>query len=70
MGAIKTAGLKRDEIEALKLAAEGVPDSEIAARQNYSVWQVRIRWRFIYAKLRAKSRPHAVAVAIRTGIIK
>ena len=53
----------------LELAAEGYTDPEIAARMNYATDTVKKIWPDIRLRLGAKNRTHAVAQAIRTGIL-
>jgi DNA-binding NarL/FixJ family response regulator len=53
----------------LSLVAEGVPSREIAHRLAYSERTVKNVLHDVLTKLHARSRSHAVAMAVREGII-
>jgi DNA-binding CsgD family transcriptional regulator len=57
------------ELEVLALVAEGATSNEIAIRLNLSVKTVAYHVEAIFAKLDARSRTHAVALALRQGIL-
>lgn len=57
------------EIEALRLAAEGLGNQEIASRTGQSVETVKLRLRRSFHKLGASDRASAVAVAMRRNLI-
>ena len=57
------------ELEVLALAAEGVTDNEMAVRLQVSVKTIARHMEAIFAKLDARSRTHAVALALRQGIL-
>ena len=57
------------ELEVLALVAEGATSNEIAIRLNLSVKTVAYHIEAIFAKLDARSRTHAVALALRQGIL-
>jgi len=62
-------GLTEPEMETLRLAAAGLNNKEIGARQYWSEITVKRKMRQIYTKLNVKSRAQAVAEAIRLGFI-
>jgi DNA-binding NarL/FixJ family response regulator len=57
------------EIDVLQLISEGLGNREIAERLFVSVETVKSHVRHLLAKLEARSRAHAVAVAFRRGLI-
>jgi|SRR5690348_660677 DNA-binding NarL/FixJ family response regulator len=57
------------ELELLALIADGFSDTEIADALSLSPKTIRRRVHMIHVKLRARSRPHAVAIALRRGLI-
>jgi len=57
------------EIEILALVAEGRTDREIALRLSLSVETVSWYVKGIRARLGARSRAHAVALAMRLGVL-
>jgi len=57
------------EIEVLKLAAKGIPTKDIALKLCISTKAVDQRIARASTKLKAKNRTHAVAEAIRLGIL-
>lgn len=63
------AGLTDLEIELVRLAAQGCTNKEIAARQFWSEVTVKRKMQDIYRKLQATDRAHAVAEAMRKGLI-
>ncbi|MBI3785529.1 MAG: response regulator transcription factor [Deltaproteobacteria bacterium] len=63
------AELTTREIEALKLAANGLSNEEIGATTGQSVETVKLRFRRSFRKLGAVDRANAVAVAMRRGLI-
>jgi DNA-binding CsgD family transcriptional regulator len=58
------------ELDVLDLVARGFSDKEIALRIGVSAATVNTHLRHVYAKLRAHNRAHAVAVALRSGVLK
>lgn len=62
--------LTMQEIEVLKLTAEGLGNHEIAARTHQSVETVKLRLRRSFRKLGANDRANAVAVAFRRSILQ
>jgi DNA-binding NarL/FixJ family response regulator len=61
--------LTQREHAVLSLVAEGVPSREIASRLAYSERTVKNVVHDVLTKLDARSRSHAVALAVREGII-
>ena len=57
------------EIEVLQLISDGLANREIGHRLFLSEETVKSHVRHILAKLRARSRAHAVAVGLRRGLI-
>ncbi len=64
-----TTYLSKREIEILTLVAEGRTDNEIAIRLCMSAKTVSWYVKEIRARLDARSRAHAVALAMRQGIL-
>lgn len=62
-------GLTRREMEALRLLAEGMTSPEIAQRLGITSHTVDWYMNGIQAKLQARNRPHAVALAFRLGLV-
>lgn len=62
-------GLTRREMEALRLVAEGLTSPEIARRLGITSHTVDWYMNGIQAKLQARNRPHAVALAFRLGLV-
>jgi DNA-binding NarL/FixJ family response regulator len=62
--------LTAQEIDALRLAAEGLGNQEIAARTGQSVETVKLRLRRSFQKLGASDRANAVALALRRNLIQ
>ena len=63
------ATLSDRELEVLALVAEGATNNEIAIRLHLSVRTITYHVEAIFAKLDARSRTHAVALALRQGIL-
>ena len=57
------------EIDVLELISEGLGNREIGGRLFLSEETVKSHIRHILAKLQARSRAHAVALAFRHGLI-
>ena len=62
-------GLSEREIEVLRLVAEGHPTSEIAQQMSYSERTIKNVIHGITSRLQLKNRSHAVAYALRNGLI-
>jgi len=58
------------ELEVLALMAEGITDSEIAARLSISLYTVKEHAKHLLAKLGARNRAHAVAIGLRRRLIR
>jgi DNA-binding NarL/FixJ family response regulator len=63
------SGLSEREIEVLRLVADGMETSEIAARLCYSERTVKGVVHEITTRLRLRNRAQAVAYAVRQGLI-
>lgn len=57
------------ELEVLRLASRGLRSGDIAARLGISVRTVENHKRNLFAKLNVHSEAHAVALAVRTGLL-
>ena len=57
------------ELEVLQLISDGLANREIGTRLFLSEETVKSHVRHLLAKLRARSRAHAVAVGLRRGLI-
>jgi DNA-binding CsgD family transcriptional regulator len=63
------AGLTQREIDVLKLVAEGLNTGEIARRLSYSERTIKNVIHDVTARFRLRNRSHAVAYAMREGLI-
>lgn len=63
------AELTAQELQVIRLAAEGLTNQKIAERVGQSVESVKLRLRGSFRKLGATDRASAVAAAIRRGLI-
>lgn len=61
--------LTAQQLQVLRLAANGLTSQQIAARIGRSTDAVHIRMKHACASLGAKSRTHAVAIALVRGLI-
>jgi DNA-binding NarL/FixJ family response regulator len=61
--------LSREQLEVLKLIASGATSEEIAKETHWSERTVRRETEEILSKMGAKNRAHAVAEAIRRGLM-
>lgn len=66
---IPAARLTQREEEVLRLLAEGLGMAEIAERLSYSERTVKNVFYGVTARLKLRNRPHAVAYALRAGLI-
>lgn len=57
------------ELDVLRLIAEGCTNAEIAADHVKSVETVKSQVKTIIRKLDARSRTHAVVIALRSGVL-
>ena len=67
--ATPSAMLTPREIEVLTLIAEGHTAAEVACRLGISAKTVENRKQSIFAKLEVQNQAHAVAVALRSGVL-
>ncbi len=67
---LMTSALTMQEIDAVRLAAEGLTNTEIAQRTGQSVETVKLRLRRSFQKLGAADRANAVALALRRNLIQ
>jgi DNA-binding NarL/FixJ family response regulator len=63
------SGLTEREIEVLRLVADGMDTSEIAGSLSYSERTIKNIIHDVTARLNLKNRSHAVAYAVRQGLI-
>jgi DNA-binding NarL/FixJ family response regulator len=63
------AGLTSREIEVLRLVADGFDTAEVAERMSYSERTVKNVLHDITTRLQLRNRSHAVAYAVREGLI-
>lgn len=54
----------------LELMAEGLTDAEIADEMHYALGTLKPYVKELYVELGARSRAHAVAIALREGMIQ
>jgi DNA-binding NarL/FixJ family response regulator len=66
---LQKRGLSSMEIELISLASKGCTNKEIGRQLFWSEVQVKRKMQEIYRKLEVTDRAHAVAVAIRQGLI-
>jgi len=66
---VRDADLSEDDREILRLAGQGSTNREIGITMNRSEIAIKKRLQVIFAKLGAVDRAHAVAEAIRRGLI-
>jgi two-component system, NarL family, response regulator len=62
--------LTRREIEILELIADGLSNKQIAIRLCVSTETVKSHVRSVLSKLDTNSRAHAVAIALRQGLLR
>ncbi|GAA3630341.1 response regulator transcription factor [Kineosporia mesophila] len=63
------SGLERREVEVLALIADGLDTAEIAERMQYSERTVKNILSGVMARLGLRNRSHAVAYALRAGLL-
>ncbi|MFI6097740.1 LuxR C-terminal-related transcriptional regulator [Lentzea sp. NPDC051213] len=66
---MNTAGLSPREVDVLRLMADGCETSEIAGKLCYSERTVKSVISGLNQRLKLRNRPHAVAYALRAGMI-
>jgi len=62
-------GLSMTEVELVRFATNGYTNKEIGKQLFWSEIQVKRKMQDIYRKLHVTDRAHAVAIAIREGLI-
>jgi DNA-binding NarL/FixJ family response regulator len=67
---LMSSELTMQELDAVRLAADGLTNTEIAQRTGQSVETVKLRLRRSFQKLGAADRASAVAVALRRNLIQ
>jgi DNA-binding CsgD family transcriptional regulator len=65
----RSVALSDRQLEVLALAADGATDNEIAIRLHLSAKTITHHMERAFARLDARSRTHAVALALRQGIL-
>jgi DNA-binding NarL/FixJ family response regulator len=65
----RTGPISAREVEVLQLVADGFTNIEISERLFLSEETIKSHIRHILGKLQARCRAHAVAIALRTGLI-
>jgi DNA-binding NarL/FixJ family response regulator len=65
----EAAGLRGRELDVLRLVADGLDTAEIAQRLNYSESTIKNIIHVMLNRLQLKNRSHAVAFAIREGLL-
>ncbi|MEU1090774.1 LuxR family transcriptional regulator [Streptomyces sp. NPDC005576] len=68
-GSILPGGLEGREVEVLRLLAEGMDTTEIAAKLNYSERTIKNIIFAVTRRLNLRNRTHAVAYAMRVGAL-
>ncbi len=66
---LRFSGLSEREIEVLRLLADGLDTGEIARQLSYSERTIKAVLHDVTARFQLRSRAHAVAYAVREGLI-
>lgn len=66
---LRFSGLSDREIEVLRLLADGMDTAEIARRMSFSERTIKAVLHDVITRLQLRSRAHAVAYAVREGLI-
>jgi DNA-binding NarL/FixJ family response regulator len=66
---LTASGLETREVDVLALLAEGLSTGEVAERLNYSERTVKNIIHGVLTRLNLRNRTHAVAFAVRTGVL-
>ena len=66
---LRFSGLSEREIEVLRLLADGMDTSEIARKLSFSERTIKAVLHDVTTRLQLRSRAHAVAYAVREGLI-
>jgi DNA-binding NarL/FixJ family response regulator len=69
LNGLTAAGLSRREVDVLRLTADGLDTAEIAAELCYSERTVKNIIYGLTQRLKLRNRSHAVAYALRSGLI-
>lgn len=67
--AVRTLGLNPDDVHLLRLLVNGLTNQQIARMEFISEATVKRRLHDLYRKLGASDRAHAIALALRHGIL-
>lgn len=67
---LRSQPLTDRELQVLRLLIQGLPDKAIALRLERSIWTARSHVKAVLAKLEVSSRTHAIAVALRRGLVQ
>lgn len=65
-----TARLSERQLAIIALAAEGAANKEIGERLSIAEDTVKTHLRVAFRRLKARTRAHAVAICIRTGLLE
>lgn len=65
----ESSPLTQAEVRTLRLLAGGLRTHQVAERERISIQTVKWRLKVICRKLEANNRSHAVALAIRRGLL-
>lgn len=66
---VNLSGLKKRELDVLRLVADGWSTGEIAQRLSYSERTIKTIIRDVTVRLNLRNRAHAVAYALKEGLI-
>jgi DNA-binding NarL/FixJ family response regulator len=66
---LTAAGLEAREVDVLRLLADGLDTAEIAEQLSYSQRTVKNIIHGLLSRLKLRNRPHAVAYALRHGLL-
>ena len=66
---LRFSGVSEREIEVLRLLADGMDTGEIARKLSYSERTIKAVLHDVTSRLQLRSRAHAVAYAVREGLI-
>jgi len=66
---LRFSGLAEREVQVLRLVADGLETSEIASKLSYSERTIKKVLHEVMTRLQLRNRSHAVAYALRNGLI-